>query len=61
MTKEEIKALRYALCMTQFQFAEHLGVTIAAVSRWENGHAIPTNAIMKILNNLSKTFISQLP
>ncbi len=37
LTSEEIRARRKALRMSQAKFAEHLGVGVASVKRWEMG------------------------
>lgn len=49
MTDDDIRALRRDLGLTQAKLAELLGVTPAVVSRWENGHAKPTNSNRKQL------------
>lgn len=41
MTGEEIKQLRKAMGLTQQEFAAELGVSFAAVNRWERGHNAP--------------------
>jgi DNA-binding transcriptional regulator YiaG len=40
-TAELISALRRSLCMSQGDFADHVGVSQAAVCRWENGEREP--------------------
>jgi DNA-binding transcriptional regulator YiaG len=35
---EELKFARHALLMTQPELAQHLGVTVETVSRWEHDH-----------------------
>ncbi len=37
MKKEEIRALRISLRLTQQEFADKLGVALMTVSRWETG------------------------
>ncbi len=39
--KELVKGIRTAAGLSQQEFADVLGVTFAAVNRWENGHATP--------------------
>lgn len=41
MTRK-LRGLRVGAGLTQGQLANKLGVTIASVSRWENGQAIPS-------------------
>ena len=38
---EDVKALRVRLGCTQEEFAKIVGVTVAALSRWETGRAAP--------------------
>ena len=38
---EDVKALRLRLGCTQEEFAKIVGVTVAALSRWETGRAAP--------------------
>ncbi len=38
---EDVKALRLCLGCTQEEFAKIVGVTVAALSRWETGRAVP--------------------
>ena len=42
MTKEELRALRKSLRMTQVEFAAHLGLVHETISRWERG-TLPVN------------------
>lgn len=35
-----IREKRKALCLTQEQLAQHLGVSTPAVSKWENGGSL---------------------
>jgi superfamily II DNA or RNA helicase/transcriptional regulator with XRE-family HTH domain len=41
MTAEELKGLRKAMGLTQQELAAKLGVSFAAVNRWEKGHNTP--------------------
>ena len=41
-TGASIRELRRNLRMTQEEFAHTLGITVATVNRWENGHAKPS-------------------
>ena len=42
-----IKSIRLDNNLTQKEFADKLGVTYQAVSKWENGKNIPDIAILK--------------
>src|SRR5579875_1535474 len=42
---QRILRLRGRLGLTQLQFAEFLGVSVAAVNRWENGQSTPSPLI----------------
>ncbi len=46
--------------LTQFQLAEKLGVTDRAVSKWENGRAMPDSSIMLELCSILKISVSDL-
>jgi DNA-binding transcriptional regulator YiaG len=52
MTNNEIKVLRNELGLTQAKFAELLGVTPVAISRWESGRVKPTNSNVKHMQML---------
>ena len=47
-----IKQLRKDNNLTQNEFANKLGVTYQAVSKWENGKNVPDIATMKEISNL---------
>lgn len=48
---------RLAVAMTQAALAKRVGVTVITVSRWENGHAWPSEASMeKLAQALGLTF-----
>jgi DNA-binding transcriptional regulator YiaG len=53
MTKEEIKALRLKLNMTQQQFATMLYTGISTVFKWEKGTDIPRRMAMKRLEQIA--------
>ena len=38
---KNIKSLRRRTLLTQSQFAESLGISVQAVSKWENGTSLP--------------------
>ena len=52
--KEKIKELRKKLLLTQTEFADLLGVSLASVARWELGENEPT---MKIKRKLRELFV----
>ncbi len=52
--KEKIKELRKKLLLTQTEFADLLGVSLASVARWELGENEPT---MKIKRKLKELFM----
>jgi DNA-binding transcriptional regulator YiaG len=58
MAKEEIKALRINLGLTQEQFARLVGCTMAEVGRWERGEHSPKglylDALVDLRNELEK-------
>ena len=47
--------LRVKLGLTQEQFAHALGVTVASVNRWENGHNAPTGLARKAMLELERS------
>lgn len=51
--KEKIKELRKKLLLTQTEFADLLGVSLASVARWELGENEPT---MKMKRKLKEFF-----
>jgi len=53
MEAENIRTLRHNLGMTQEEFAHRLGITVATVNRWENGHNSPTRLARKALGDLA--------
>ena len=54
MTGTGFKAIRDSLGLSQSQMAAILGLTIATISRWENGHvAITEPRAMWIFNKLN--------
>lgn len=50
--KVMIKKLRNRMFLTQSEFANELGVSIASVARWETGENEPTMKVKKKLNDL---------
>ncbi len=58
---ESIRTLRQNLRMTQEEFAHRLGITVATVNRWENGHNRPTRLARRALLDLASKGGIQLP
>jgi len=50
----DIRQLRRNLRMTQEEFAHTLGITVATVNRWENGHAKPSKLARRALERLAQ-------
>ena len=46
---KKIKKIRMDNNLTQREFADLLGVTYQAVSKWENGKNLPDISIMKVI------------
>ena len=53
MEADNIRSLRRNLGLTQEEFAHRLGITVATVNRWENGHNSPTRLARKALYDLA--------
>jgi len=51
-TGQSIRDLRRNLRMTQEEFAHTLGITVATVDRWENGHAKPSKLARRAIERL---------
>ncbi len=51
---------RKAICLTQMQLAEMLGITDRAVSKWETGRAMPDSSIMLELCDIIKISVNDL-
>ena len=49
----DIRELRRNLRMTQEEFAHTLGITVATVNRWENGHAKPSKLARRAIERLA--------
>ena len=52
-TPEKIRALRERHGMTQQSLAQSLGVSLTAISRWENGKHSPSPMACKSLDGLA--------
>lgn len=57
---ENIKRYRKSMNLTQEQLAESLGVTIGAVSKWENGGNVPDITTLMELANLYNISMDEL-
>jgi putative transcriptional regulator len=51
-TRASIRELRRNMRMTQEELAHTLGITVATVNRWENGHAKPSKLARKAIERL---------
>ncbi len=49
MRAYEIREQRELAGITQEELARRLGVTVSTVSRWENGHHIPTSLARRVI------------
>lgn len=58
--KETIRARRYALGMTQQQLSDRLGVSAAAVSKWELGASYPDVTLLPALARALETDLNTL-
>jgi len=54
MNKEQVKALRKRLGLTQSKFAEKMGVTLQAVQHWEQGRRSVAGSAEKLMECLGK-------
>jgi putative transcriptional regulator len=54
MNKEDVKALRKKLGLTQAQLAEKMGVTLQAVQHWEQGRRAVTGSAKMLMQCLGK-------
>ena len=52
-TRHSVRRVREKLGMTQEQFAHEIAVTVSTVSRWETGHAIPSNLAWRAIRELA--------
>jgi len=59
--KVDIRELRRNLRMTQEEFAHTLGITVATVNRWENGHARPSKLARRAIERLAQIRKSESP
>lgn len=58
MNKEEIRRLRKAMGLTQHQFAAKLGVSFAAVNRWEKGRNQPQQDRIARIRELEAEYLT---
>ena len=47
-----IRELRQQLNLSQKQFATRLGVSFKTVNRWQNGHTVPSNIALKLIEEM---------
>lgn len=52
MTKEDIKALRIRLGLTQKELADKIGTDRHRISTWENGHYTPSKSFIILMHQL---------
>ena len=57
---KKIRELRKKSNLTQKEFADKLGVTYQAVSKWENGKNMPDITLIKEISNIFKVDIEEL-
>jgi len=51
--KHSIRRVREKLGISQEQFAHEIAVTVSTVSRWETGHATPSNLAWRAIRALA--------
>jgi putative transcriptional regulator len=54
MRGADVRALRQRLGLTQENFAHAIFVTFSTVSRWENGHSLPSQLAVHAMERLAK-------
>jgi DNA-binding transcriptional regulator YiaG len=52
MTPDEIRRVRESLGMNMREFAEKIGLTTGAISRYESGQRAPNGAVVSLLERL---------
>lgn len=52
--EDMIKKIREQLQITQEQFARELNISFSTISRWENGHTVPSKLAKKCLLEFCK-------
>lgn len=55
-----IRQLRERLGMSMYELAEKMGVSVATVSRWETGEAVPITARLSTLADVLHCTIDEL-
>lgn len=55
-----IRQLRERLGMSMYELAEKMGVSVATVSRWETGEAVPITARLSALADVLHCTIDEL-
>lgn len=51
---EEIKRVRTKCLLSQYDFANELGLSVTTVNRWETGKSKPNYKTMKLINAFCK-------
>ncbi|MEH1891393.1 MAG: helix-turn-helix domain-containing protein [Nostoc sp.] len=49
---DSIREFRQQLNLSQKQFATKLGVSFKTVNRWQNGHAVPSQIALKLIQEM---------
>lgn len=52
---EKIKRIRTKCFLSQYGFADALGISVTTVNRWETGKAKPNYKTMKLIDEFCKT------
>jgi DNA-binding transcriptional regulator YiaG len=47
-----VRELRQQLNLSQERFAARLGVSFRTVNRWENGHAVPSQMALQLIEGM---------
>lgn len=55
-----IRKLRERLGMSMFELADRMGVSVATVSRWETGEAVPVTARLGPLADVLRCTVDEL-
>ena len=55
-SRHAVRRVREKLGMTQEQFACEIAVTVSTVSRWETGHAVPSNLAWRAIRDRASVY-----